>query len=421
MVSVCGVVVATIALVCALSVYNGFNDLVASLFSNFDPELKVTPRKGKVFDPNAAEIRALKEMPGIDCFSEVLQDNALVRYGDRQGVAVLKGVDERYERLTRIDSILIDGTFRLKDEIVSYANLGIGMAFSLGINAGFMSPLEIYAPKRNESVNMANPASSFNLEYAYIGSVFRTDQQVYDDSYVIVPLSLARSLFDYDKENLICYDKFNYEIPFLIVSKQDGSITKEIKVPFKEKKLFHIVIREPNGVVTASAGPGPYSSIIPLGKNWLLFEASSDTIYTLMPDYSLRPFIVRTPPIHTMDPEVYPVLRLVSDRYYFMESIKNVYDFSKDEGFPKKYFIYDTQEKDFFSYIIYNGDYTYKKELYMVMLTPANSKGELWAALEAFDLCKEYEKGKLKGKLKNVAAKLGEDDNPVVMLVKHKR
>ena len=228
-------------------------------------------------------------------------------------------------------------------------------------------------------------------------------------------------MFDYDKENLICYDKFNYEIPFLIVSKQDGSITKEIKVPFKEKKLFHIVIREPNGVVTASAGPGPYSSIIPLGKNWLLFEASSDTIYTLMPDYSLRPFIVRTPPIHTMDPEVYPVLRLVSDRYYFMESIKNVYDFSKDEGFPKKYFIYDTQEKDFFSYIIYNGDYTYKKELYMVMLTPANSKGELWAALEAFDLRKEYEKGKLKGKLKDVAAKLGEDDNRVIMLVRSKR
>ena len=228
-------------------------------------------------------------------------------------------------------------------------------------------------------------------------------------------------MFDYDKENLICYDKFNYEIPFLIVSKQDGSITKEIKVPFKEKKLFLIVIRKPDGVVTASAGPGPYSSIIPLGKNWLLFEASSDTIYTLMPDYSLRPFIVRTPPIHTMDPEVYPVLRLVSDRYYFMESIKNVYDFSKDEGFPKKYFIYDTQEKDFFSYIIYNGDYTYKKELYMVMLTPANSKGELWAALEAFDLRKEYEKGKLKGKLKDVAATLGEDDNRVIMLVKPKR
>ncbi len=200
MVSVCGVVVATIALVCALSVYNGFNDLVASLFSNFDPELKITPRKGKVFDPSSEEMREVRELPGIVCFSEVLQDNALVRYGDRQGVATLKGVDERYERLTRIDSILVDGKFLLADEVVNYANLGIGLAFSLGINAGFVSPLEIYAPKRDEKVNMANPASSFNLEYAYIGAVFRTDQQVYDDSYMIVPLALARSLFNYDKE-----------------------------------------------------------------------------------------------------------------------------------------------------------------------------------------------------------------------------
>ena len=200
MVSVCGVIVATIALVCALSVYNGFNDLVASLFSNFDPELKVTPRKGKVFDPDAPEVQEMKKLPGIACFSEVLQDNALIRYGDRQGVAMLKGVDENYERLTQIDSILIDGTFRLKDEVVSYANAGIGLAFSLGINAGFVSPMEIYAPKRDERVNMANPASSFNMEYAYIGSVFRTDQQVYDDSYLIVPLSLARSLFDYERE-----------------------------------------------------------------------------------------------------------------------------------------------------------------------------------------------------------------------------
>ena len=195
MVSVCGVVVATIALVCALSVYNGFNDLVSSLFSNFDPELKIMPRKGKVFDPTSEEIRKVRELPGI-----VLQDNALVRYRDRQGVATLKGVDEQYEKLAQIDSILIDGKFLLNDEVANYANMGIGLAFSLGINAGFVSPLEIYAPKREEKVNMANPASSFNLEYAYIGAVFRTDQQVYDDSYMIVPLSLARSLFNYDKE-----------------------------------------------------------------------------------------------------------------------------------------------------------------------------------------------------------------------------
>ena len=225
-------------------------------------------------------------------------------------------------------------------------------------------------------------------------------------------------IFNYDKENLICYDELNEEIPFLLVSKQDGSITKEIKTPFKEKKLFFQLLRHEKG--TRMAGPGMYSRITPFNGNWILLEPSSDTIYTLMPDCSLRPFIARTPPIHTMDPGSYLVLKLVSDRYYFMENIKNVYDFSKEEGFPRTYFVYDTQEKDFFRYIIYNGDYSYKKEFYMSMLTPINSKGELWATINAFELCKDYEKGKLKGKLKEVAATLGEDDNRVVMLVKHR-
>ena len=226
-------------------------------------------------------------------------------------------------------------------------------------------------------------------------------------------------IFNYDKENLICYDECNDDIPFLLVSKQDGSITKEIKTPFKEKKLFIQLLRHEGG--TRAAGPGEYSRVTPFKGNWILLEPSSDTIYTLMPDYSLRPFIVRTPPVHTMNPESFLTLKLVSDRYYFMESIKNVYDFSKEEGFPRTYFIYDTLEKDFFRYIIYNGDYSNKKEFYMSMLTPINSKGELWATLNAFELCKDYENGKLKGKLKEVAATLGEDDNRVIMLVKHKK
>ena len=226
-------------------------------------------------------------------------------------------------------------------------------------------------------------------------------------------------IFNYDKDNLICYDECNADIPFLLVSKKDGSITREIITPFKEKKLFIQLLRYEGG--TRAAGPGPYSRITPFKGNWILLEPSSDTIYTLMPDCSLRPFIAKTPPVHTLDPEFYLILKLVSDRYYFMESIKNVYDFRKEEGFPKTYFVYDTQEKDFFSYIIYNGDYSYKKELYMVMFTPINTKGELWATIDAFELCRDYEKGKLKGKLKDIAAKLGEDDNRVIMLVKPKK
>ena len=226
-------------------------------------------------------------------------------------------------------------------------------------------------------------------------------------------------IIDYDKDNLICYDECNADIPFLLVSKQDGSITKEIITPFKEKKLFHQVLRYEGGA--RGANPGLYSRIIPYNNNWILLEPSSDTIYTLMPDFSLRPFIAKTPPVHTLDPELFLILRLISNRYYFMESVKNVYDFRKEEGFPRTYFMYDTQEKDFFSYIIYNGDYSYKRELYMVMFTPINAKGELWATIDAFELCRDYKKGKLKGKLKDIAAKLGEDDNRVIMLVKPKK
>lgn len=200
MVSVSGVVVATIALVCALSVYNGFNDLVSTLFSNFDPELKITPRSGKVFDPSTPGMRQVEALPGVEAVSQVLQDNALVRYRDRQVVATIKGVDDRFSELVRIDSILIDGRFALREDVVDYATLGVGLASALGVNAGFVSPLELYAPKRDEKVNLSNPASSFQVEYAYIGGVFSINQQMYDETYMLVPLALARGLFRYEKE-----------------------------------------------------------------------------------------------------------------------------------------------------------------------------------------------------------------------------
>ena len=168
MVSVCGVVVATMALVCALSVLNGFVGLVSSMLGNFDPELKIQPVHGKVFDPTLPAVREVKELPEVALFCEVLQDNAQVRYRDRQITATVKGVDDTFGRLTRIDSILVDsreGSFVLSDEVANYANLGVGTAFSLGVRPNYADPLEIYAPKRNEKVNLANPvASLFDYE-----------------------------------------------------------------------------------------------------------------------------------------------------------------------------------------------------------------------------------------------------------------
>ncbi|GHU82660.1 membrane protein [Bacteroidia bacterium] len=200
LVSVCGVVVVTAALVCALSVMNGFNQIVFSMFSGLDPELKITPAMGKVFDPSSDEMQKVRQLPGVADICEVLQDNALVRYKDRQDICVIKGVDDNYNQLTTIDSILIDGIFTLNDEVTDYATLGIGLAVSLGVNAHFISPLEIYAPKRDEKVNLANPSTSFNLQYAYINAVFQTNQQAYDDGFLIVPLSLTRTLFNYETE-----------------------------------------------------------------------------------------------------------------------------------------------------------------------------------------------------------------------------
>lgn len=192
--------IATLALVCALSVYNGFNDLVSSLFSHFDPELKIIPKEGKVFDPEEKIIHQVRMLPEVDIACEVLQDNALIKYKERQDVGIIKGVDESFARLVPLDSVIIDGVFQLSDQVANYATLGIGLAAHLGINAGFVSPLEIYVPKRDERVNMSNPAASFNREFAFITAVFRINQPVYDDHYMIIPLSVARKLLHYDKE-----------------------------------------------------------------------------------------------------------------------------------------------------------------------------------------------------------------------------
>lgn len=224
MICVCGVVVATIALVCALSVYNGFNDLVAGIFSSFDPELKITPRTGKVFDPTTSDMQKIRELPDIAFFSETLQDNALIRYHDRQDVAVVKGVDDAYQHLTMMDSALIDGNFTLQDEVADYALLGVGLSSKLGARPGFASPLELYVPKRDVKVNLSNPSSSFNWKYAYTGGVFMINQQVYDEGYMIVPLSLARELFHYDKEVSAIELKLTDKADLSSVKKQIKSI-----------------------------------------------------------------------------------------------------------------------------------------------------------------------------------------------------
>ena len=193
---------ATLALVCTLSVFNGFQDMVAAFFTAFDPELKITAREGKVFDPREACVRQVRALPEVDIWTETLEENAMVQYKNRQTMAVIKGVEENFERLTSIDSLLHGtGAFVLNDSVVDYGFMGVELMSELGTGIQFVDPLQVYAPRRNARVNIANPAAAFNRDYLFSpGAVFVVNQQKYDARYILTSLGFARRLFDYDTE-----------------------------------------------------------------------------------------------------------------------------------------------------------------------------------------------------------------------------
>lgn len=201
-ISVCGVALATLALVCTLSVFNGFQDLVTTFFTAFNPQLKITAVRGKVFDGQDKRVLQLKKMPDVEVYSESLEDNVMVQYQGRQAMAVVKGVEDNFDQLTPIDSILFGrGDLLLHDEVVDYAIPGIQLLSTLGSGIRFLDPLEIYAPRRGAKVNMANPSTAFVTGNLFSsGLVFAVNQEKYDASYILTSIDFARRLFQYTTE-----------------------------------------------------------------------------------------------------------------------------------------------------------------------------------------------------------------------------
>ena len=201
-ISVCGVALATLALVCTLSVFNGFQDLVATFFTAFDPELKITAVRGKVFDGQDKRILEIAQWPEIEVVSESLEDNAMVQYKGRQAMAVIRGVADNFDQLTPIDSILFGrGELKLHDPVTNYAIPGVQLLATLGSGIRFLDPLEIYAPKRGAKVNIANPAASFTSGNLFSsGLTFSVNQEKYDGTYILTSLAFARNLFQYTTE-----------------------------------------------------------------------------------------------------------------------------------------------------------------------------------------------------------------------------
>ena len=197
-VSVCGVAIATAALVCILSVFNGFQDMVAGLFTAFDPELKVVPAEGKFMPADAKELEELRRMDGIAVYTETLEDNALLVINNRQTMVTIKGVEDNFEELTNIDDILVgDGLFDLHADVIDYGILGSNLLLQLGLPTDFSSAIQVYAPRKGERINLADPRESLNQDELYSPKVgFMVKQNKYDSNYVITNIGFARRLFE---------------------------------------------------------------------------------------------------------------------------------------------------------------------------------------------------------------------------------
>ena len=201
-ISVCGVALATLALVCTLSVFNGFHDLISSFFTHFDPDLKVETIKGKTFTPDTAALARLRALPEVEVVSLTLEDNAMAKYKGQQVMVTVKGVDDEFQALTHIEEILYGNPeFKLYDEVADYGVLGIQLMYTLGTGFDPYDPVEVYAPRRGAKVNLSNPMASFRRQPLYLaGNVLNINDARYASSYIVTSLDYARQLFDYETE-----------------------------------------------------------------------------------------------------------------------------------------------------------------------------------------------------------------------------
>ena len=192
-----GICVATLSLVCTLSVYNGFQQLITKLYNSFDPDLKIMLVEGKIFDVNTPEIRQLKTLDFVSVAAEVLEENALVRNKEKQSAVTVKGVSPEYLRLIAPDSVLHSGYFILTEGDADYAVIGAALANQIDAGVYFVRPISLYAPKYNAKINLSNPEKAFNERQLYVSGIYTVNQQDIDAKFAFVSIDFARELFDY--------------------------------------------------------------------------------------------------------------------------------------------------------------------------------------------------------------------------------
>jgi len=246
MISIIGVTVGTAALIVVLSVFNGFDGVIKSMYNAFDPDIKITPATGKVFSvKDNPRIDKIKNHPSVFDIAESLEENALLKYDDQQYVATVKGVSDNFNNISGVDTMMVAGEFVLKHNNQNYAVVGQGVAIFLSLNINFIDPLTIYVPKRDGKISI-NPEQAFNRKAVFASGVFGI-QQEFDAKYVLVPIDFAQNLFEYSNSDVSALElkiKPGYTIRKLQKEfKEILGTDYEIKDRYQQHEMFYKIMK----------------------------------------------------------------------------------------------------------------------------------------------------------------------------------
>jgi lipoprotein-releasing system permease protein len=244
-VSVAGVAVGTMALIIILSVFNGLERMVSQIFNTFDPDIKITAAIGKTFIPDTARLKLLANVRGMSCYSLTIEENALLKYGSRQTIATIKGIDDSYAMVSNIDSSMFEGEFRLRsDKGRPYAIPGLGVATYLGIRVSFITPLEILYPRKSGGTSIS-AENSLNQKFIFPSGIFQVEKE-YDSKYVYIPIDLARELTETDKGVTTIEIKFKQNADPHAVQKDIAKIFGKgfiVQNRYEQQAIFYKVMR----------------------------------------------------------------------------------------------------------------------------------------------------------------------------------
>ena len=199
-ISIVGVAIGAFALIIVLSVFNGFDRLVVSLFSSFNPSIQITASHGKTFDINSISVDQLRKIPGILFISEVIEEDALMKYKENQSIVTIKGVSESFKQMSGLDTMIVEGKFTLQDNEKDFTVLGYGVANAIGANLqDYFTPISVFVPRRDASFASGGFDNAFNSEVIFPSGFFQI-QYEYDIKYAFLPLRFVKKLLAYENE-----------------------------------------------------------------------------------------------------------------------------------------------------------------------------------------------------------------------------